>query len=115
MRRECNPKAGLGSSYLTFKTFQGPAHAHLFLSLSYELIVKLLFITMQTPSYGSLRSFTAHFLSLKIDDFTFQDIKVTDGKATYRGGDGITQLVQLQKKENIIEKSLDKLKEASTV
>lgn len=23
------PKTGLGSSYLTFKTFQGPAHAHL--------------------------------------------------------------------------------------
>lgn len=40
--------------------------------------------------------------------------EVTDDNATYHDEDGVTQLVQVQKKENIIEKSFDKLKEAST-
>ncbi|RVX11912.1 hypothetical protein CK203_009681 [Vitis vinifera] len=44
-----------------------------------------------------------------------EDVKVTVDNATYRDEDGVTQLVQVQKKENIIEKSFDKLKEASTV
>lgn len=82
---------------------------------SYELIVTLMFIIMQTPSYSHWGHFTSHFLFLEIDDFIFQDIKVTDDKAAYRDEDGVTQLVQVQKKENIIEKSFDKLKEASTV
>ncbi|RVW48045.1 putative mitochondrial protein [Vitis vinifera] len=43
-----------------------------------------------------------------------EDVKVTVDNATYRDEDGVTQLVQVQKKENIIEKSFDKLKEAST-
>lgn len=43
-----------------------------------------------------------------------EDVKVTVDNATYRDEDGVTQLVQVQKKENVIEKSFDKLKEAST-
>ncbi|BBH07599.1 LETM1-like protein, partial [Prunus dulcis] len=43
-----------------------------------------------------------------------EDIKPADDSSTYEDDIGATQLVQVQKKENIIEKSFDKLKEAST-
>lgn len=45
----------------------------------------------------------------------FQDSKETDDTANYHDDAGSAQLVQVQKKENVIAKSLDKLKETSTV
>ena len=48
--------------------------------------------------------------------FTFvQDIKVTDDHTSSINDAGHDQLVEVQKKESIIEKSLDKIKETSTV
>ena len=47
--------------------------------------------------------------------FVCQDVKFTDDSAKYCDDAGATQLVQVQKKENVIEKSYVKLKEASTV
>ncbi|KAL5739990.1 hypothetical protein ACOSP7_028872 [Xanthoceras sorbifolium] len=43
-----------------------------------------------------------------------EDIKIVNDGADYGGDAGGSQLVQLQKSENIIEKSFDKLKETST-
>ncbi|GAV84237.1 LETM1 domain-containing protein [Cephalotus follicularis] len=43
-----------------------------------------------------------------------ENIKVIDDNANYAGGAGGAQLAQIQKTENIIVKSLDKLKETST-
>ncbi|XP_062112673.1 uncharacterized protein LOC133823841 isoform X2 [Humulus lupulus] len=43
-----------------------------------------------------------------------EDIEIANDGYKYREDAGSTQLVQVQKKENIIEKSFDKLKEAST-
>ncbi|EXB54610.1 hypothetical protein L484_019182 [Morus notabilis] len=43
-----------------------------------------------------------------------EDIELPNDSSIYSDGAGATQLVQVEKKENIIEKSLDKLKEAST-
>lgn len=45
----------------------------------------------------------------------YQDIKPADDSSKYEGGIAAAQLVQVLKKENVIEKSFDKLKEASTV
>lgn len=50
-----------------------------------------------------------------VEFFLKQDIKPADDSSTYEDDVGAAQLVQVQKKENIIEKSFDKLKEASTV
>ena len=51
--------------------------------------------------------------------FTFfkyvQDIKVTDDRPSSINDAEHTQLVEVQKQESIIEKSLDKIKETSTV
>uniref|UniRef100_A0A2C9VET3 LETM1-like protein n=2 Tax=Manihot esculenta TaxID=3983 RepID=A0A2C9VET3_MANES len=44
-----------------------------------------------------------------------EDSKETDDTANYHDDAGSAQLVQVQKKENVIAKSLDKLKETSTV
>lgn len=44
-----------------------------------------------------------------------QDVKSADDGSRYRKVPGATQLVKVEKKENIIERSLDKLKETSTV
>jgi hypothetical protein len=48
-------------------------------------------------------------------DFFFQEFKVTDDGDNYQGDARGSQLVQVQKKDGIIEKSFVKLKEASTV
>lgn len=45
----------------------------------------------------------------------FQEFKVTDAGDSYQDDTRGAQLVQVQKKESIIEKSFVKLKEASTV
>ncbi|XP_050381776.1 uncharacterized protein LOC126798767 isoform X2 [Argentina anserina] len=43
-----------------------------------------------------------------------EDVKPADDSSRYRNDPGATQLVKVQNKENIIERSLDKLKETST-
>lgn len=47
--------------------------------------------------------------------FFQDDIQATDDTSSHRNVREQSGLVQVQKKENIIEKSLDKLKETSTV
>lgn len=54
------------------------------------------------------------FLKLAIWNFLLQDIKVMDDRANFSESRG-SQLVQVQKSENIIGKSIDKLKETSMV
>ncbi|XP_062002895.1 uncharacterized protein LOC133720547 [Rosa rugosa] len=43
-----------------------------------------------------------------------EDVKPADNSSRYRNDPGAAQLVKVQKKENIIERSLDKIKETST-
>lgn len=55
------------------------------------------------------------FLKVAIWNFLLQDIKVMDERANFSDEFRGTRLVQVQKSGNIIGKSLDKLKETSTV
>lgn len=47
--------------------------------------------------------------------YCLQDVKLADDSSRYSNDPGAAKLVKVQKKENIIERSLDKLKETSTV
>lgn len=65
---------------------------------------------MSTCFYLALRLWLNFILHLSI-----QDIELADDSYKYHDEARDAQLIPVQKKENIIEKSFDKLKEASTV